>query len=235
MIDTVELGLRVAAGVGLGAAIGLERQWRSKMAGLRTNALVSLGSALFVVMGAYAFGAGDPTRVAAQVASGIGFLGAGVIIKQGATISGLNTAATLWASAAVGSLAGAGMFAAAGAGTVAVIAANVLLRPLSRALDRNRTLGTESGETEYRFEVRCRAEAESEVRALVMDAIARPDFTIRSIAAEDLVADNEVRIVAMDVAAERNDRAVESALAAVITAAPVTAVRWSAEDLSGVD
>ena len=162
MIDTVELVLRVGAGVGLGAAIGLERQWRSKMAGLRTNALVSLGSALFVVMGAYAFGAGDPTRVAAQVASGIGFLGAGVIIKQGATISGLNTAATLWASAAVGSLAGAGMFAAAGAGTVAVIAANVLLRPLSRALDRNRALGTEAGETEYRFEVRCRSEAESE-------------------------------------------------------------------------
>lgn len=123
----------------------------------------------------------------------------------------------------------------AGAGTVAVIAANVLLRPLSRALDRNRTLGTESGETEYRFEVRCRTEAESEVRALVMEAINRPEFTIRSVAAEDLVADNEVRIVAMVVAADRNDRAVESALAAVITAAPVTAVRWSAEDLSGVD
>lgn len=235
MIDTLELCLRVGAGVGLGAAIGLERQWRSKMAGLRTNALVSLGSALFVVMGAYAFGAGDPTRVAAQVASGIGFLGAGVIIKQGATISGLNTAATLWASAAVGSLAGAGMFAAAGAGTAAVIGANVLLRPLSRALDRNRALGTESGETEYRFEVRCRSDAESAVRALVMEAITRSEFTIRSVSAEDLLADNEVRIVAMVVAADRNDRAVESALAAVITAPPVTAVRWTAEDLSGVD
>ncbi len=109
MIDALELSLRIAAGVGLGAAIGIERQWRSKMAGLRTNALVSPGSALFVVMGAYAFGSGDPTRVAAQVASGIGFLGAGVIIKQGVSISGLNTAAA--------------------GGAFAVIAANVLLRP----------------------------------------------------------------------------------------------------------
>lgn len=235
MIDALELSLRIAAGVGLGAAIGIERQWRSKMAGLRTNALVSLGSALFVVMGAYAFGSGDPTRVAAQVASGIGFLGAGVIIKQGVSISGLNTAATLWASAAIGSLAGGGMFAAAAGGTVAVIAANVLLRPLSRALDRHRALGVEPGPTEYRFEVRCRVEAESEVRALVLEAITGPDLTIRSISAEDLVEENEVRLVAVVVSEDRNDRAIEHALADVVTASAVTTVRWTAEDLSGVD
>ncbi|SCX20735.1 putative Mg2+ transporter-C (MgtC) family protein [Mycolicibacterium fluoranthenivorans] len=238
MIDTLDIALRIAAGAGLGAAIGLERQWRSKMAGLRTNALVSLGSALFVLMGAYAFGAGDPTRVAAQVASGIGFLGAGVIIKQGASISGLNTAATLWASAAVGTLVGAGMYGAAGIGTGAVIAANVLLRPVSRALDRHRALGTEPGPTEYRFEVRCLVEAEGEVRALVVGAITQPHFTIQSISAVDVDSDvggGEVRITAIVVAEERDDHAIETALANVITARPVTAVRWSAEDLSGVD
>ncbi|NIH95952.1 putative Mg2+ transporter-C (MgtC) family protein [Mycolicibacterium fluoranthenivorans] len=238
MIDTLDIALRIAAGAGLGAAIGLERQWRSKMAGLRTNALVSLGSALFVLMGAYAFGAGDPTRVAAQVASGIGFLGAGVIIKQGASISGLNTAATLWASAAVGTLVGAGMYGAAGIGTAAVIAANVLLRPVSRALDRHRALGTEPGPTEYRFEVRCLVEAEGEVRALVVGAITQPHFTIQSISAVDVDSETgggEVRITAIVVAEERDDHAIESALANVITARPVTAVRWSAEDLSGVD
>lgn len=238
MIDTVDVALRIAAGTGLGAAIGLERQWRSKMAGLRTNALVSLGSTLFVLMGAYAFGAGDPTRVAAQVASGIGFLGAGVIIKQGASISGLNTAATLWASAAVGSLAGAGLYAAAGLGTGAVVAANVLLRPLSRALDRHHGLGTEPGPVEYRFEVRCPVEVESEVRALVVGAITKPQFTIQSISAVDSRPDGgdaEVRIVATVVADERDDHAIEAALANVIAAPPVTAVRWSAEDLSGID
>lgn len=238
MIDTLDFALRIAAGVGFGAAIGLERQWRSKMAGLRTNALVSLGSALFVLMGAYAFGAGDPTRVAAQVASGIGFLGAGVIIKQGASISGLNTAATLWASAAVGSLVGGGMFIAGAIGTVAVIAANVLLRPVGLFLDRNRTLGTEPGQTEYRFEVRCLVEAEGEVRSLVVGAITQPHFTIQSISAVDIdseKAGGEVRITAIVVAEERDDAVIEAALANVIAAKPVTAVRWSAEDLSGVD
>lgn len=238
MITTLDFAIRIAAGAGLGAAIGLERQWRSKMAGLRTNALVSLGSTLFVLMGAYAFGSGDPTRVAAQVASGIGFLGAGVIIKQGVSISGLNTAATLWASAAVGTLVGGGMYLAAGLGTVAVIAANILLRPVSRALDRRLALSPEPGPVEYRFEVRCLVEAESEVRALVVGAVSRPHFTIQSISAVDVpsdVGEGDVRITATVVADERDDHAIEAALANVITAKPVTAVRWSAEDLSGID
>jgi putative Mg2+ transporter-C (MgtC) family protein len=238
MIDTVDCAIRIAAGAGFGALIGLERQWRSKMAGLRTNALVSLGSTLFVLMGAYAFGSGDPTRVAAQVASGIGFLGAGVIIKQGASISGLNTAATLWASAAVGSLAGGGLFGGAAMGTGAVIAANVFLRPVSRALDKRRVVNSEEGPTEYRFEVRCLVEAESEVRSLVVGAISQPRFTIQSISAVDIASgegEGEVRITAIVLSEERDDHAIEKALANVITAKPVTAVRWSAEDLTGVD
>ena len=78
--------VRIALGLVLGAAVGIERQWRARMAGLRTNALVSLGATLFVIMGAYGFQGpdADPTRVAAQIVSGIGFLGAGVIMKQGA-------------------------------------------------------------------------------------------------------------------------------------------------------
>ena len=104
--------VRIALGLVLGAAVGIERQWRARMAGLRTNALVSLGATLFVIMGAYGFQGpdADPTRVAAQIVSGIGFLGAGVIMKQGASVTGLNTAATLWATAAVGALAGGGMY-----------------------------------------------------------------------------------------------------------------------------
>ena len=238
VIDTVDFAIRIAAGAGLGAAIGLERQWRPKMAGLRTNALVSLGSTLFVLMGAYAFGAGDPTRVAAQVASGIGFLGAGVIIKQGASISGLNTAATLWASAAVGTLAGAGLFAAAALGTAAIIGANLLLRPVSRAVDRRGSAKTELGPTEYRFEVRCLVESENEVRRLVTSAVMQPHFTVQSISAVDIDSDEgqgEVRITAIVLSDERDDAGIEEALANVIAAKPVTAVRWSAVDLSGVD
>jgi putative Mg2+ transporter-C (MgtC) family protein len=132
-----DMMLRIAESMGLGALIGFERQYRSRMAGLRTNALVAVGAALFVLLSAQGFdGHGDPTRVAAQVVSGIGFLGAGVILRDGLSVRGLNTAATLWCAAAVGSLAGAGLHVVAAAGTVAIIAVNVGLRELGRAVDR---------------------------------------------------------------------------------------------------
>ena len=107
----LELLVRVGLAAVLGVAIGLERQWRSRMAGLQTMALVSMGSALFTIMGAYSFpDQSDRNRVAAQIVTGIGFLGAGVIIKAGLTVFGLNTAATLWATAAVGALCGVWMW-----------------------------------------------------------------------------------------------------------------------------
>ena len=122
-MSTLEMLLRLGAGIGLGALIGIERQYRARMAGLRTNALVAAGSALFVLLSANGFhGAdADPTRVAAQIVSGIGFLGAGVILRDGVNIRGLNTAATLWCAAA---------------GTVAVVVTNVALRAAGRAVDR---------------------------------------------------------------------------------------------------
>jgi putative Mg2+ transporter-C (MgtC) family protein len=109
------------------------------MAGLRTNALVATGATLFVPLSAYGFTAtgissvirADPTRVAAQIVSGIGFLGAGVILRDGLRVRGLNTAATPWCSAAVGALAGAGMYPMAMLGTAAVITANTALHPLA--------------------------------------------------------------------------------------------------------
>src|SRR4051794_28248004 len=115
----------------LGGAIGLERELRDREAGLRTHLLVSVGSALFTIVSAYGFteflvngGAvvrADPTRIAAQVVSGIGFLGAGAIIRQGFSIRGLTTAATLWVVAAIGMASGAGYFSAAGITTVLVL------------------------------------------------------------------------------------------------------------------
>src|SRR5271169_6938526 len=90
----------------MGACIGFERQWRQRMAGLRTNTLVAIGAASFVVFESLFPDDESPTRVAAQVVSGIGFLGAGIIFREGLQVTGLNTAATLWCSAAVGLLAG---------------------------------------------------------------------------------------------------------------------------------
>jgi len=119
-----------------GALIGAERQYRQRSAGLRTNVLVSIGAAAFVDLGNHVAGADGSVRVIAYVVSGIGFLGAGAIMKEGMNVRGLNTAATLWASAAVGSCAGADMVAQSTALTLFVIAGNTLLRPLVNAIDR---------------------------------------------------------------------------------------------------
>jgi len=128
--------LRLGLALLLGCAIGFERQWHQKMAGLRTNALVALGAAGFVVFSGLV-GAGDPTRVAAQVVTGIGFLGAGVILREGVNVHGLNTAATLWCSAMVGTLAGAGHAGPSLLAAGFVIATNLFLRPLVRGLNND--------------------------------------------------------------------------------------------------
>lgn len=127
----VEFCNRLILALMIGWVIGFERQGRQRLAGMRTNPLVSVGSALFVLLGMMTQGESRPTRIAAPVASGIGVLGAGVIIREGLSVRGLNPAATLWSSAAVGTLCGAGFKTQALVGTVAVLAANILLRPLA--------------------------------------------------------------------------------------------------------
>ncbi|MDR2330427.1 MAG: MgtC/SapB family protein [Comamonas sp.] len=120
----------------LGAVIGLERQYRQRTAGLRTNVLVAVGAAIFVDSANTIAGPDGAVRVMAYVVSGIGFLGAGVIMREEGNVRGLNTAATLWGSAAVGAAAGADLIVQAALGTVLVLAANTLLRPLVNAINR---------------------------------------------------------------------------------------------------
>jgi putative Mg2+ transporter-C (MgtC) family protein len=124
----------LVAAVLLGAAIGLERQLRRHPAGLHTNALVALGSAAFVVAGTLVGDPTGPARVAGQVVTGIGFLCAGVIIHQGATIRGINTAATVWCACSVGVLAGLGLTLWAILVAVLVVVANVLLHYLEHRI-----------------------------------------------------------------------------------------------------
>jgi putative Mg2+ transporter-C (MgtC) family protein len=130
--DTVA---RLAIAAGLGAAVGLERELREREAGVRTHLLVALGACLFTLTGEYGFsGFGskvDPSRVAAQVVTGIGFLGAGAIIREGISVRGLTTAASLWIVAAIGMAAGAGYYWPAVAGTLLTLLALWPLRTLA--------------------------------------------------------------------------------------------------------
>lgn len=133
-ISSIDVLLRLAVAAGLGAIVGLERERLERAAGLRTHAIVSIASALIMVVSAYGFPAAaddlDPSRVAAQVVSGIGFLGAGVIFFRKNAVRGLTTAASIWAVAGIGLAAGGGMYIAAGLGTGFILLVQMGLRPL---------------------------------------------------------------------------------------------------------
>ncbi|MEU7144043.1 MgtC/SapB family protein [Nocardia sp. NPDC046473] len=226
-MTTVEMILRLLAGVGFGAAIGFERQYRARMAGLRTNALVAAGATLFVLLSAHGFSGGDadPTRVAAQIVSGIGFLGAGVIIRDGLNVRGLNTAATLWCAAAVGALAGAGMYSTAAAGTVAVVGVNVALRAAGRAVDKQPEAGHEQPAS-YAFAAVTNDDNEAHVRALLVQALTRTDFQLISISSANTGTPGRVEVRAELFGDQRDDRQMESAVSRLSLEPSVTSVGW---------
>ena len=133
----VDLIVRLSLAAGLGAAIGVERELRQKAAGLRTNMLIALGSAVFTVVSLeLARTGGTPDRIAAQIVTGIGFLGAGSILRSGRSIHGMTTAATIWVNASVGMAAGAGLYTVAIAGTIITLIVLALLPYLEHRLDR---------------------------------------------------------------------------------------------------
>ena len=164
----------------LGTSIGFERQWRQRNAGLRTNVLVAVGAAAFSDLGLRLTGTEGAVRIVAYVVSGIGFLGAGVILKDGTSIRGLNTAATLWCSAAVGTFAGAGLPVEAFAVTVFVLAGNTLLRPLVNWVNR-RPITEGTTEAQYRVHTTCVPANVADVRDLLDEVLSRASYPIREI------------------------------------------------------
>jgi len=181
----------------LGTLIGAERQYRQRTAGLRTNVLVAVGAAAFVDLAIHLAGADGGVRVIAYVVSGIGFLGAGVIMKQGMDVRGLNTAATLWASAAVGSCAGADMVAQAVALTVFVIAGNTLLRPLVNAINRV-PLDEKSSEATYYFKLAVAPEALPDMRDRLVEKLESAQYPVADVNVVEL-GDDLLEIVATPV------------------------------------
>jgi putative Mg2+ transporter-C (MgtC) family protein len=127
--------LRLAVGTILGLLIGLERQIRHRAAGLQTSSLVTVGATLYATI-APSFGTDSNLQVIANVVTGVGFLAGGVILKEGMNVSGLNTAATLWSGAAIGALAGIGLFNEAALGAVVIIGLNFFMGPLADYIDR---------------------------------------------------------------------------------------------------
>ena len=141
-LTIIDFSMRVGLALILGSLIGAEREWKNKLAGLKTNALVCVGSALFTCIGYDAAMSSntDPTRIVGQIASGIGFLGAGAILRDGLNIRGLTTAATVWCAAAIGTMAGAGMLLHAVVGTGFIFGCNLALKGMSNLLFKHHNI-----------------------------------------------------------------------------------------------
>lgn len=167
----------------LGMLIGAERQYRLRTAGLRTNVLVAVAAAAFVDLAMHLKAADGAVQVIAYVVSGIGFLGAGVIMKEGMNVRGLNTAATLWSSAAVGCCAGADMAAQACALTVFVIAGNTLLRPLVNAINRS-PFDERTSEATYSVRLTADGDAADALRDRLVERLEAAHYPVAEIEAD---------------------------------------------------
>jgi len=220
MIDValqLDLALRLIVAAALGGAIGAEREIHNHPAGIRTHMLVALGAGLFTVLSIFGFGLEgngnpalvDPTRIAAQIVSGIGFLGAGAILKDGVVIRGLTTAASLWATAAVGMAAGAGEYVLA---LVAAVVILVSLWPINALAERLH--GSSQPEVQLRLTL-TRVDALGEISA----ALAEHRIDIGAIQTQRIGKNNY-----------RADLAIRGR-----TAAAIAAALEAIEDLEGVD
>lgn len=223
-----DFALRVFAALILGSLIGAERQLRQRMAGLRTNALVAAGSALFVTISAFSNDPQGHARIAAQVVSGIGFLGAGVIMREGLNVRGLNTAATLWCSAAVGVLAGLEHIAEAAIGTAFVLAANFILRGVAQHINvQGRASATET-EQAYRISAVCSADEEVHVRSLILHMLnGMPALVLQSLHSEDASMIGKIEVRADVLTTPGHQALLEQIVSRVSMERSVSAVRWA--------
>jgi len=193
-VTTIAFVLHLVGACALGAIVGLERQWHQRMAGTRANALVAAGASAFVMAGSLIGGdPSAPSRVASFVVSGVGFLGAGVIFKDGASVHGLNTAATVWCSAAIGVLAGVHSLPLASILAVVVILANIALRPL---VDRLHLAipAVESVEARYEIVITCRSVDQMHLRALLLTTIGRMAATLQAIHSAEVRETDHARL-----------------------------------------
>ena len=225
--EFVNSAVSLVVAFGLGTLIGAERQYRQRTAGLRTNVLVAVGAAAFVDLGMRLEGAAGGTRTVAYVISGVGFLGAGVIMKEGMNVRGLNTAATLWCSAAVGAFAGADFPLEATFVTAAVLAGNTLLRPLVNAINR---APIDESQTEATYEVQVTVQAESvgPARDLLVERLEAADYPVGGIEVVERGEDT-VEVVATLVATVVTSAELDAVTASLARMPFVTHATWSVQ------
>src|SRR6202051_1163757 len=194
---TSDFVFRLLAAFACGVAIGLERQMRQRTAGLRTITLVTSGACLFVTLGVLTGnGTAGITQIASYVVSGVGFLGGGVIMRDKGSIQGINTAATLWCSAAVGVLCGSSHYGPAIAGNAVILFTNTVLREVGRAINTAPVASADLVRS-YVLKVVCRAEDEVDIRAVITNSMVSAPLSFQGLSSRDLDDDSHrVEVIA---------------------------------------
>ena len=227
-MDTKTFFIRIIICFILSILIGFERQYRHRMVGLRTNVLVCIGAFLFVWF-TYGITTGDQTRIAAQVVSGIGFLGAGVILRDGSQIKGLNTAATLWCVAAIGVLCAFGMIIEATTGTVLVLASNIILRFISLSIMKK---VKSKNKERYTIRISCKKKHEASVRNITGTSITKAGLVLRSLERNE-ITEEEVKLVAIVITDVTNH--IEEAINNISKEPGITSINWEHESAYKTD
>ncbi len=221
----VDTAVALGAAFALGGIIGIERQYRQRNAGLRTNVLVAVGAAAFADLGGRVLGPEGAARVTSYVVSGIGFLGAGVIMKEGAQITGLNTAATLWGSAAVGAMAGCGFSIEATLVAGFVLAGNTLLRPVVNFIN-SRPITAAATEATYRVHAVCAPPRVSDARDLLFEVVEEAGYPVRDV---DMLSASPtaVELAALLATTTADDQALDAMVVALKSRAFIESATWS--------
>ena len=210
----------------LGTLIGAERQYRQRGGGLRTHVLVAVGAATFVDIGMHLNGHAGATQIISYVVSGVGFLGAGVIMKQGSNVWGLNTAATLWCSAAVGACAGADLAFEAVLLTFFVLAGNTLLRPLVNAINRA-PISAETTEARYELRLTAKPEQLEAARELLEAQLNAASYPVRDVAVEEREG-GPAELVATLISTEADPRELDVVIERLRASGLVEHAAWTA-------
>lgn len=212
----------------LSIIIGIERQFRHRVVGLRTNVLVCLGAFLFVYL-SYNVSVSDQTRVAAQVVSGIGFLGAGIIIRDGDKIKGLNTAATLWCVSAIGVLCASGLLIEASVGTLLVLISNLILRLVSQFIMNKMK---ENAKEKYTINITCLKDKEKYIKEKIIKLIQGNSLLLRSLERNEITS-NEIKFKVITITSTISK--IEYVINKISMESGVTAMSWEHEPYNKQD
>lgn len=233
-MEITQFALNISFALLFGALIGLERQWQLKEAGLRTNTLVALGSSTFISLSFLIAGNQDMTRIAAQIVTGIGFLGAGIMFKEGATIKGLNTAATVWCTAAIGTLAGSGFIKHAAFVTGLVLMTHLLLRPVAKKIKGDHSTRSGIG-YQYYIIAKCIKAQEMTVRTFLLQAVVDEEILLQSMESKKTDDEGVAEITGIVYLRSRNDDMIEKMIGKLMIEQGVNSVKWTSEEVGQHD